>query len=81
MKSSKTTKIAFSLPRSVFIDLENETKRRKKPRSAVIVSILGEWFARDAARSRDERYREGYRRRPEQPNDVALPSIATWEPW
>lgn len=81
MKTARTTKIAFSLPRSVFIDLERETKRRKKPRSAVIVSILGEWFAKDTARSLDEQYREGYRQHPEQPNDMALPSIATWEPW
>lgn len=81
MKPARSTKIAFSLPRSVFIQLERETKRRKKKRSAVIVSILGEWFAKDAARSLDEQYREGYRRQPEQPNDLALASIATWEPW
>ena len=82
----KTTKIAISLPSETFKQVEHLRRELKLARSAAILQALHLWLRKRLEHELEERYAEGYKRKPERPQEVepffqAGLSSFTPEPW
>lgn len=67
---ARTTKVAISLPRETFKQVENLRHELKLARSAAILQALRLWLSQKQARELEERYAEGYKRKPERAQEV-----------
>jgi metal-responsive CopG/Arc/MetJ family transcriptional regulator len=85
MKS--TAKVAVSIPVATLRSVEQERRRMRRSRSAVVTEALEAWLRARALTAADRRYVAGYLRHPETPEEVAasdalaLQAMAAWEPW
>jgi len=83
----KTAKVAVSIPIPMFRSLERARRRLGKSRSAIVTEALEKWLRAGALGESDRKYVEGYLRRPETAEEVAVSealavdAMATWEPW
>ena len=66
-----SSKLAVSLPESLFQDVERERKRRGLSRSAVIQRSLRAWVRAQVEGDKVKRYVEAHRRDPETDAEVA----------
>jgi metal-responsive CopG/Arc/MetJ family transcriptional regulator len=83
----KTAKVAVSIPDATLRAVERARRKLGSSRSAIVTEALEEWLARRALGGKDATYVEGYRRRPETPDEVAateaiaVDAMSGWEPW
>lgn len=84
---SKTGKVAVSIPQVTLRSIERARKALGASRSAIVTQALEEWLARRAIGGKDAKYRAGYLRKPESPDEVAgaeiiaIDAMSSWEPW
>jgi metal-responsive CopG/Arc/MetJ family transcriptional regulator len=77
-------KVAVSIPVDTLEKLERAVARLHKTRSAVVTAAIQHWLRAEEVGVDDQRYVEGYLRRPEQSGgmaEVASAVVETWEPW
>ena len=85
MKS--TAKVAVSIPVATLRSVEQERRRLRRSRSAIVAEALEAWLRARAVGVADRRYISGYLRHPETPEEVAaseaiaMEAMAAWEPW
>ena len=63
-------KIAISLPAELYRALEGARRRTGKSRSAVVQEALREWLRRQVRGDLVREYEEGYRRSPEDAEEI-----------
>ena len=66
----RATKIAISLPRDTFKEVERLRHELKLARSQAILQALKLWLRQKQERELEERYAEGYKQKPERPQEV-----------
>ena len=68
--SAKTAKIAISLPRVTFEEVERLRHELGLARSAAVLEALRLWLRGKEEQELEERYVKGYRRKPESAREV-----------
>lgn len=81
---SNAAKIAISLPRATLDELEQIRRSSGKSRSALIREAVEHWLRTRETSPEDQRYIQGYLRRPETVDRVeiiATSVTAQWDEW
>ena len=81
---TKTAKIAISLPAATLEEIEEIRRAAGRSRSAVIREAVEHWLRARETSPQDQRYIQGYLRRPEETKQtaaVAAAAAAQWEEW
>jgi hypothetical protein len=74
-------KIAISVPAATFAAGERARRRLGKSRSAAVSLALEDWLRNIDLSDADRRYIEGYRRRPEELDEIAAVAAQSKESW
>jgi hypothetical protein len=78
------TKIAVTVPTTIYREVERARARLGKSRSATVAEALGEWLRGLQVHEADRRYIEAYLRQPENlPEIEAMTAVSTshWDRW
>ncbi len=81
---SACVKIAITVPAETFAAVERVRRRMGKSRSAAVSLALEEWLRSVDLSDADQRYIEGYRRQPEDLDEIAAlaaQSTSSWGAW
>ena len=70
------TKVAVSIPDTLYREVERTRKRSGKSRSAVMQDALRVWLRHEAHAALVRQYEAGYRKRPETPREVKAAEAA-----
>lgn len=82
MTSGKAQKIAVSVPRAVFDDLEKKRRELKRSRSALVTDALRQFLARGALSDEELRYVRAYLEHPEDGREaLAIAKASSWGDW
>lgn len=85
-RNARVAKVAVSLPRALFQEIEKTRRAMGLSRSAIVRLALEESMARRRRAALEEQYVEAYRRFPETPAEVAAvmgtaAAVFEQEPW
>jgi len=82
MTSGRAQKIAISVPRAVFRELERKRRALKRTRSALVTEALRQYLSQGALSEEELRYVRGYLREPEDEREAAaIAEASSWGEW
>ncbi len=69
--SANAVKIAISLPKGIMKEIEQQRHKMGLGRSQAILQAVSLWLKKKQEEAMDKKYAEGYKKKPENPNEIS----------